>query len=160
MAGLLHRGDPAVHGNDQGDSLGVEGVHGCTAESIALLHPVGDIGHHIRPPAAQKTGEEAGGGNAVHVIVSVDSHQLSLLYRAPDALHCPVHVPEQEGVLQALWSARQKLPGLLGRVNATGREDQGGKSRDARLLQGRPARSVSGGALPLLIFHWLRPPFR
>ena len=41
MAGLLHRGDPAVHGNDQGDRLGVEGVYGSAAQSVSLLHPVG-----------------------------------------------------------------------------------------------------------------------
>ena len=153
MADLLHSGDAAVHRDDEGDALGMERVDGGAAQAVALFHPVGDIGRHPAPPAAEKMGEQAGGSDAVHVIIPVDRYGLSLRQGAGDPGHRPVHIPHGKGVLQKARIVGQEGPGFFRGIHPPGGEHKSRKGRDARCLQRGPGPGCAGRSLPLMIFH-------
>ena len=75
--GLFHGGDAAVHGDDQLHALGMELVDGDGVQAVALLQPPGDVAEAVCAPAAQKVGEQAGGGDAVHIVVAEDGDGFS-----------------------------------------------------------------------------------
>ena len=65
-----HGGDAAVHGDDQFDALLVQLVDGDGIEAIALFQTAGYVGDAVGAVTAQKVGQQAGGGNTVHIIVA------------------------------------------------------------------------------------------
>ena len=68
--GFLHGGNTAVYRNYQPDALRGKLPQRNFIQAVALLQPPGYVGYAVRPVAAEKMGQQAGGGNAVHVIVA------------------------------------------------------------------------------------------
>ena len=71
-AGLLTGGDSAVHGDDQTDALGLQTDNGLLIEAVALLDPPGDIAGDLTALAPEKLRQQAGGGDAIHIVVAKD----------------------------------------------------------------------------------------
>ena len=157
IVGLVQGGDAAVHRDDEPHPLAGLGGHGLVVQAIALLQPPGDIGPHVGPQALQKLGQQAGGGDAVHVIVAVDGDGLPILNGPPHPGNSPVHVPHEHGVQQGFGLGGEEPPGGLRVRHAPGgqhRRQQGGQA--ARLQGALPLRE-GGSHLPLLEFHGPRP---
>ena len=150
---LVHGGDAAVHRDDKGNALPVQGIHCVPVQAVALLHPVGDVGNHRRALAAEKIGEQAGGGDPVHVIVPVDGDALVPLQRQTQAPGGLVHVQHQQRVVEQFLPAGQKGSGLFRSVLTPGAQSQGRQRGDARPLQGGARLAVTVCPVPLLIFH-------
>ena len=151
MVGLGHGGDAAVHRDDHRDPLVFQFLHRLPVQAVALLQPVGDIGYDFAPLPAEKIGEQAGGGDAVHVIVSVDRQSFPLVQsglQPPDGF---VHILHGHGVTQGGFF-KQKPPGRLSVGPAPGGKDLGAQGRNACRQKG--ALPAAGGELvPLLVLH-------
>ena len=159
IVGLVQGGDATVHRDNKPHPLAGLGGHGLPVQAIALLQPPGDIGLHIGPQVQQKLGQQAGGGDAVHVIVAVDGDGLPVVDGPPHPGSSFVHVPHEHGVQQRLGLGGEEPPGILRVRHPPGgqhRRQQGGQ---AALLQGPPPVGAGGGHVPLLEFHMPRPPF-
>ena len=95
---LRHRGNAVVHGDNQGDALLVECLHGVEVHAVALPLPLGYVIHHVGAHGLQVGEQDGGGGDAVGVVVAIDGDSLKALNGAVDALHRLVHVLHQKGV--------------------------------------------------------------
>ena len=150
---LLHGGDAAVHGDDQGDSPLRQGPDRGRIHPVALVQPVGDVILHPGPPGAEVVGQQAGGGDPVHVIVPVDGDLLPGLQGPLHPGHRSVHVLHEEGVPELIRAAGQKGPGLgqiLHPPGAQSRRHQGGHA----LIPEGPIGPVGPCCdVPLLVFH-------
>ena len=129
---LLDGGDAAVDRYDKAYALRLERVERGAVEPVALLVPVGDIGHTLDPLAAQIVRDKAGGGDAVHIIVAVDCDGLPVPYRAQDALVRLVHVQHQHGVAQQLLPAGDKRLCFGGGFDPPQRQHHRQQRREAR----------------------------
>ena len=97
---LAHGGDTAVHGDDQLDALGVELVNGDGIQAVALLQTAGNVAHHIRAVAAEKIRQQAGGGDAVHVVVAEHGDLLTPGHGKSHPSGSLVHIRHQKRVKQ------------------------------------------------------------
>ena len=68
--GLVQRGDAAVDGDDQPHALGGKLPDGGIVQAVALLQTAGDMGRAVRAQRAQALDQQAGGGDAVDVVVA------------------------------------------------------------------------------------------
>ena len=155
---LLHGGDAAVHRDDEAHPLAPEGGHRLPVEAVALLHPVGDIGDHRPPLPAEEVGEQAGGGDAVHVVVAVDRDVFPRRQRPAHPRRGPVHVLHEKRVQELAPAGVQKGAGLLRGVQPAGAEGQRRQGRHPRRLHGGPRLRGTGRPVPLLVFHGRMPP--
>ena len=153
VGGLLQGGDAAVHGDDEGDPLGVEGIHRLPVEAVALLQAVGDVRDHPGPPFPEELGEQTGGGDAVYIIVSIDGDMFLLGDGPLQPGGRPVHVPHQEGVVEGGVAIGEKGPGRPWLGEPPGAEHQSGQHRQAGPRQGGDGGPVRRGQVPFLIFH-------
>ena len=155
---FLHGGDAAVHGDDEGHPLGGQGLDGLQVEAVALLQPVGDVGGHLSPHAPQAVGEQAGGGDAVHVIIPVDRQVLSRLQSLAHPRRRPVHIPQQHRVQHRLCPGGEQLPGLIGLSDPSGGQNGRQQRRNPRCLQRLTGPGTARGHLPLFVLHRRSPP--
>ena len=93
---LLIGRDAAVDRHDQLHALLFERVDGERVEPVALLEPRGDIAGHVAAPAAQIFRQQAGGRDAVNVIIAEDGDMLAALQGKPYARGGLVHVEQVE----------------------------------------------------------------
>ena len=100
VVGLLHVGDAAVHCDNQGHPPTGQQVNGRPVQGIALGQPVGHIGQHPGPPIHQVGGEQAGGGDAVHIVVAVDADGLAGDNALLQAGRRPIHILELKWVIE------------------------------------------------------------
>ena len=146
----------AVHGDDEARAAGVERVHRGKVQAVALFHPVRDIGAALQALGAEPARDEAGGGDAVHVVISKNGDRFPPLYRKAQPGRGPVHILEEEGVHQKLRPALQEGLRRLRRIQAAAAEYRRQKRRisraDQRLRRLRPAR----GYVPGTVTHILR----
>ena len=155
---FLHGGDAAVHGNDEGHPLVGQGLDGLQVEAVTFLQAVGNVGGHLSPHVPQAVGEQTGGGDAVHVVVSIDRQMLPRLQRPAYPRRRPVHIPQQHGVQHRLGPGGKQPPGLVGPGDAPGGQDGRQQGRDARRLQILAHPGAARGHLPLFVFHRRSPP--
>ena len=106
--------------------------------AMSLLHPVGDIGDHRPPLPAEEVGEQAGGGDAVHVVVAVDRDVFPRRQRPAHPRRGPVHVLHEKRVQELAPAGVQKGAGLLRGVQPAGAEGQRRQGRHPRRLHGGP----------------------
>ena len=135
VLGLLQGGDAAVHGDEQTDPFCPETVQRGTVEAVAFLVAVGNIAHALEALAAQIVGDQTGGGDAVHIIVAINSDRLLLLdgaSQAPDSLGHALHL---HGIMQTGKPTVQQLPGLRQSADAAKRQYSRKKRPAARLFQ-------------------------
>ena len=91
---LFHGGDAAVHSDDEANPFLGQAVHRLPVHPIAFGQAVGDIVAHVPSLVPQVVGEQAGGGDAVHVIVPIDCHLFSVAQGPANARHGQVHILE------------------------------------------------------------------
>ena len=68
--GFFHGGDAAVYGNDELYTLLCQCVEGQGVQAVAFLQPTGDLGQAVCAQTAEQVGEQASGGDAVHIVVA------------------------------------------------------------------------------------------
>ena len=95
---LLYGGNAAVNGDNQLDTGGVELLNGDGVQAVALFQPAGDIADAVGAVAAQKVRQQAGGGNAVHVIIAKNRNFFSLGHGKGHPTGGQVHIRHQKGV--------------------------------------------------------------
>ena len=77
--GLIEGRDATVHADDEAGAFVVEATEGGAVEAVALFEAVGDVGAEVGFGLDRADGvvEDAGGGDAVDVVVAVDSDLLA-----------------------------------------------------------------------------------
>ena len=160
VAGLLHAGDAAVHGDHQAHPPVPEGAQGLPPQAVAVLHPAGDVLQTVRPPGAQVVHQQHRGGDAVHVVVAEDGHPLAAGDGPLDARHGPVHVLHQKGGVGEAALPLQKEGRLLRGAHAPGRQDGGEQAGVPRAAQAAGGCRVPVPHNPFLKFHRSFPPSR
>ena len=149
---FLKGGDAAVHGDDQPHTLLMELMDGDGVQAVAFLQTAGDVGEAVRSVAAQKIGEQTGGGDAVHIVVTEYGDPLPLGHGQGDPAGSQVHIGHQKRIRQ--FAAAIQLPGgLLRGPEAPGGQYHSGQGRISSLDQrvyGRPIRVCH---IPNSIFH-------
>ena len=150
---LFHGGDAAVHGDEQGHAVCAQRVQGGAVEPIALLVAIGNIAGAAQPLPAQIVRQQAGGGDAVHIIVSVDGDGLLPGDGAADALHRGGHALHLHRVMQNGDVAVQQGVGLLRRPDAPQGQNSGKQRPAARLPQRSRVFRPCIWYFPLQILH-------
>ena len=150
--GLLQRRDAAVHRDDEPHALRMELADGPGVQAVALLEPPGDVDDAVRTYAAQKIRQQAGGRDAVHVIIAEHGDALPELQRLPHRLHGAVHLPQEKGVKQRRVRAQQLLRLLRSPAAAPGQHARR-QRRIARLLQRIDRGAVRQGGVPDSVLH-------
>ena len=121
---LLHGGNAAVHCHDQLDTFCVQLSDGNGVQAVALLQSAGDVGHAIRAKAANKVRQQAGCGDAVHIIVAENGDLLPILNGLGDPFGSQVHILKQVGVIKLRLAT--EIPVSLGKsLLASGRQNHG-----------------------------------
>ena len=155
---LLHAGDAAVHGDQQPHALVVQTPDGVAAEAVAVLDAAGDVVQHVGAPALEIVHQNAGGGDAVHVIVPEHRHAFAAVQRPADALHRLVHVRHQEGAEGQPVLPFQKCGGLLRRLHPAGGQHSGHQIGVARRLQALLRLRMLRRNVPFAVFHGVHLP--
>ena len=121
---LGHGGDAAVHSDDQGHSLVVKIRNGNGVQPVAFLQPARDIADDLAPHAPEEIRQQAGGGDAIHVIVAEHGDGLACGQGQTHPVHGFVHVRHGKRVLQGRIGPQ--IPRRLGRgADASCGEDHG-----------------------------------
>ena len=97
---LIDGGDAAVHGDDQLDALSVELVDGDGIQAVALLQTAGNVAHRVGAVAAEKIRQQAGGGDAVHIVVAEHGDLLPPGHGKSHPAGGLVHIRHQKRVKQ------------------------------------------------------------
>ena len=97
---LTDGGDAAVHGDDQLDALVVKLVDGDGVQAVALLQAAGNVAHRVGAVAAEKIRQQAGGGDAVHIVVAEHGDLLPPGHGKSHPAGGLVHIRHQKGVKQ------------------------------------------------------------
>ena len=149
---LGHGGNAAVHGDDELNPLVVKLVQGNGVQTVALLQPTGDVADTAAAVAAEKVRQQAGGGNAVHVIVAEDRDFFLVFDGQRHPSGGQSHVRHQKGVGQGSVAIQIGL--CLGTVlNAPGGQHHGGQWGVARAYQGVHRSHIRLLLIPNSVFH-------
>ena len=135
--GVVHLGqggDAAVHGDEEIDAPGAEGVHSAVIQPVALLVPVRYVGQTAEALGAQIVRQQAGGGDAVHIIVAVDGDGLAPGDGLSDPFNGCRHAGHQHGVVQH-FIAEEQLRRRLAAADAPLGQHRGQQRRKAALQQ-------------------------
>ena len=156
---LLHAGDAAVHGHQQRGAALAQSFDGLAAEAVAVLDPAGDVVYHFSPAAFQIIHHNAGGGDAVHVIVAENGDLLTVGKGLGDPLHSLVHVPHQERGMGQRCFLGQELRRRFRAVHAAAGQHAGYQIGISRIHQTRTCGAVFRRNVPGGKFHDPPPPF-
>ena len=113
---LFNGGDAAVHGDDQIHILFLQHPNGGNVQAVAFLQPGGDIPDTVCPLFAEKIRQKTGGGDAVHIIVAVNSDGLLFFNGLTNPLRGLRHIGKSHGIQQAALSGSKKCPRFFGGV--------------------------------------------
>ena len=155
---LLHAGDAAVHGDQQPGALLVQALDGVAAQAVAVLDAAGDIVQHVGAPALQVVHQDAGGGDAVHVVVTEHGDLLVSGQRLLHPRHGLVHVGHEEGAVGQALLVLQEGGGLLHGPDAPGGQHRRHETGVARRRQTGRRLGMRVGNVPFLKFHGGSPP--
>ncbi len=97
---LLHGGDAAVHGDDELHALAGELPDGDGVQAVALLQTAGDVAAAVGALLSQVVRQQAGGGDAVHVVVAENGDFLPTAQGQSHPAGGQVHVRHPVGVRQ------------------------------------------------------------
>ena len=118
---LLHRGDPAVDGEQQPDSLAGHACERFAGDAVALLEAARKMPVDISAQLAQHEDCERGRADPVDVVVAVDADAGAGVDRRADALDGHGHVAEQERVVTWKLRVEEAARGSPGRRSPCGR---------------------------------------
>lgn len=130
-----------------------QGLDRFLVQAVALTQAAGDIGDNVSPPGGEELGEQAGGGDAVHIVVAVDSDQLSQLQGQLYPADCPVHVFQKHGVRDGLRIRVEQPPGVLRADYPPGGQQPGQQRGKPGMFQGQLSIRTGRSHLPLFVFH-------
>ena len=153
ILGLRGGGDAAVHGDDERHALRVQRVERAVIDAVALAVAVGDVRDAFQALTAQIIGDDAGGGDAVHVIVAVDRDGLPAAYRTVHTLDRGGHALHQHRVVQAALAAADEPRGLVHGRYAAQIEHRCEQGSIARCKQLRRDHGLRVWDFPNLRFH-------
>ena len=101
-------------------------------ESIPFSDAMRNIRSHIGPEPLEKRQIEARGRNPVHVIIAIETYQLSIANFLVQTIDRLLHVRKQERVMEDGVQGRQPSTRLFYRGHPTSHEDRGGNRRDGK----------------------------
>ena len=113
---------------------------------------------HVGAPALEIVHQNAGGGDAVHIIVPEHRHAFAAVQCPADALHRLVHVRHQEGAEGQPVLPFQKCGGLLRRLHPAGGQHSGHQIGVARRLQALLRLRMLRRNVPFAVFHGVHLP--
>ena len=96
--GFLHGSNAAVYRDDQLDTGSVELFNGDGVQTVAFFQSTGDVADAVCTVAAQKVCQQAGGGNAVHIVVAENRNFFSLGHGKSHSPGGQIHIGHQKGV--------------------------------------------------------------
>ena len=153
VGGLLHSGDAAVHRDDQAGAATGQMIQRAAVEPIALPVPVRNVGQAVQPFEAEVVREQAGGGDAVHVVVAVDRYRLPVLYGPADPVPGSLHAGDQQGIVQTVRPALQEALCGLHRYQTPLSQQRRQQRRITRLQKRRRNRRFPVWNSPFLRLH-------
>ena len=106
--GFLHGRNAVVHRHDQLEPLLGKAFQRRAGQTVAVAAR-GQLAAHVCAHAAQALVQDGGGGDAVHIVVTVDDDQLLVLDRLLNARDRLVHIPHKKRVGQRLPRAQKLL---------------------------------------------------
>ena len=111
-------------------------------QSVALPQAAGDVWDNSSAPGGEKLGEQAGGGNSVHIVVAVDSDELPPLQGQAHPLGSRVHILQEKGVGDGLPAGGEQADGVLWPDDSPGGQQPRQQGGQPRPLQGPPHRQA------------------
>ena len=131
FAGTVVVGDDDIHAQAAGERGHVHGVdaavyahqkvgirsqraHGLFIQAVAFALAVGQVDARFRAQGAQVQKKNGRGAYAVHIVIAIDADALARRQRRLQARHGPVHVREEQRIVQQRFRRRQKRLGLGG----------------------------------------------
>ena len=154
---LGHSGDAAVYGDDEFDPFAVQLPDGDGVQPVALLQPPGDVADAVRPMAAQKVRQQAGGGDPVHIIVAENGHFLSPGQGETHPSGGQIHIRHQKGVQQGRVTVQVLL--CLGAIpDSPGGQHHSGQWGISASYQGVDCTHFRFVHIPDSVFHFCTHP--
>ena len=125
---------------------------GNRVQAVAFLQPPGNIPDAVGAVPAEKIRQQAGGGDAVHIIVPKNGDFFAPGHGQPHPTGGQIHVLHQKRVVQRGVTAQigVRLPGIL---NAPGRQDHGSQGRVSALHQRVDRAHFRFRYIPNSVFH-------
>ena len=102
--------DAVIHGNDKLYALLMQFAHGVYRHAVAFLTLV-DIICNVRTHALQVAVKDSGSGNAVAVVIAVNTNKAVGIYKFIDSISRLLHIRSNEGVFQLVIA--EKIDNLL-----------------------------------------------
>ena len=140
---FFHSGNAAVDGDDQAHAFAGQLPDGDGIQTVAFFQTAGDIADAICAPGPQEVGQQAGGGNSVHIVITEDGDLFSPAERQPHPTHGQVHVRQGKGTGQGIVTA-EIMPGLGRGGQATGGQDHSGQGSVSAGNQGVDGSHIRG----------------
>ena len=97
---LFHRRNSAVHRDNQSHPLPSQKPDCRLVQAVALPEPSWDVGLAIRPPFPEKVRQQAGGSDAIHIIIPKNRHTLPTLQGLGNSVPGRSHIGHQQGICQ------------------------------------------------------------
>ena len=120
---------------DQAHALLVQCGQRGGVDAVALVVAAGDVGDAAQALAVQIIGQQAGGGDAVHVIVAVDRDRFARVDRPAQPRDRAVHVAQQHRVVQGFDAAVKQARRILRLCHAAQAQNGGQQRRQAHAQQ-------------------------
>ena len=98
----------AVHRHDERDALFRQRIDGGGVEAVPIADAVGDLQFAGESAKAQVIGEQARGGDAVHVVIAVYGNVLARRHGAGETLHGIHHTGQLKRVRERFRAAAEK----------------------------------------------------
>ena len=153
---LFHPGDAAVHRYQQAHALVIQALDGVAAEAVAVLDAPGNVVHHVCAPALEIVHQDAGGRDAVHVVVAEHGELLPVVQRLLHPRNGLVHILHPQRTDGQPVLPLQKGRSRLRRLHASGRQHGGHQIRIPRLPQALLRLRMLRRDVPLAEFHGVR----
>ena len=123
----------AVHRHDERDALFRQRIDGGGVEAVPIADAVGDVELAGETAKAQVIGEQARGGDAVHVVIAVYGNVLARRHGAGETLHGIHHTGQLKRVRERFRAAAEK------------RARRGGIGKTPQMQDRREQRRTAGG---------------
>ena len=151
---LFLGGDAAVHRDEQTAAVIVQALDGRYVQAIALFQAVGDVIGAIGTHLLQILDHDAGGSDAVHIIIAVNGDFFFVFDGPANFSHCLVHVLQQEGIVDPLQRVGHEGLCFLPGIKATGCQYTSRKPAEPKL----PGHTFRAGIMigckqPFFLFH-------
>jgi hypothetical protein len=144
-SGFSDAGNSAVDGDEESAGVFfVELADGGFVESVAFFHAAGDVVVNVGTAELQAVPEQAGAGDAIDVVVTVDGDAAFVRDGSYHGICCGVDSGQSRGVVEVSELCIEEFAGGIGFTAAAGDEDLSEQRGNAE-LSGEP--SYGGGIM-------------